>query len=471
MQAQPTSVPIDASAAHTGGQPVPGFHMLAKPAGSTCNIDCDYCFFLSKGALYPQQSHRMSDLTLDTYIRQLLESHTAAQVQLAWQGGEPTLMGLPFFERALELVEKYRRPGQTVEHSIQTNGTLIDAHWCRFFRQNRFLVGLSVDGPRQLHDRYRVDRLGQGTFERVMQGWRLLRQHGVAFNILCTVNAANQDHGRLVYRFLRDELRADWLQFIPIVERATAQTITLANQGWRQPTGGSQRPLYTQSGALVTQRSVGAEQYGRFLVDVFEEWVRHDVGRVFVRDFDVALEACFGRHGLCVHAPECGYGPALEHNGDLYCCDHYVEPGYLLGNIHQTDMRTLVFGSRQRAFVQDKSKTLPASCQQCPVLRWCHGGCPKDRFVRSAENDSESNYLCAGYRLFFTHMMPVMRHMAGLLQQGRPPADVMAWKSRQDADGGPYQPCSCGSGLKLRFCHGKRAPPSPFLDSGDPLRP
>ena len=356
--------------------------MLAKPGGSSCNIDCSYCFFLSKEALYSDRRQHMSDQTLETYIRQLLEAHTSTQVQVAWQGGEPTLMQLPFFARAVELVEKYRRPGQTVEHSIQTNGTLIDENWCQFLKQYRFLVGLSIDGPRALHDRNRVDRLGRGTFDRVMRGWQLLRSHDVACNILCTVNAANQDHGRTVYRFLRDELQAEWLQFIPIVERATAQTIDLANQGWRAPTGGSKRPLYTQSGDLVTQRSVGAAQYGRFLVEVFEEWVRHDVGRVFVRDFDVALEACFGRHSLCVLAPECGYGPALEHNGDLYCCDHYVEPGYRLGNIHETPLRTLVFGSQQRAFVQHKRSALPASCLTCAVRQWCHGGCPKDRFVR-----------------------------------------------------------------------------------------
>ena len=448
-----------------GGDPVPGFHMLAKPGGSSCNIDCSYCFFLSKEALYSDRRQHMSDQTLETYIRQLLEAHTSTQVQVAWQGGEPTLMQLPFFARAVELVEKYRRPGQTVEHSIQTNGTLIDENWCQFLKQYRFLVGLSIDGPRALHDRNRVDRLGRGTFDRVMRGWQLLRSHDVACNILCTVNAANQDHGRTVYRFLRDELQAEWLQFIPIVERATAQTIDLANQGWRTPTGGSKRPLYTQSGDLVTQRSVGAAQYGRFLVEVFEEWVRHDVGRVFVRDFDVALEACFGRHSLCVLAPECGYGPALEHNGDLYCCDHYVEPGYRLGNIHETPLRTLVFGSQQRAFVQHKRSALPASCLTCAVRQWCHGGCPKDRFVRSPDADRDTNYLCAGYHLFFSHIQPAMRHMVELLQKGRPPADVMAWKARQDADGGPYQPCSCGSGHKLRFCHGNRAPPSPFQDA------
>ncbi|MCX7055593.1 MAG: anaerobic sulfatase maturase, partial [Proteobacteria bacterium] len=301
----------------------PGFHLLAKPSGSTCNIDCTYCFFLSKESLYPNDKHRMSEATLEAYLRQLLESHRTPQVTVAWQGGEPTLMKLEFFRRAVELVEKYRHPGQTVQHTFQTNGLLIDDAWCAFFKEHNFLVGLSVDGPRELHDTYRVDRRGQGTFDLVMRGWRYLRKHEVDFNILCTVNAANQQHGRTVYRFFRDELGAKWVQFIPIIERATEQTIDIANKGWSEQAG-KKRLLYTQTGNLVTERTVGAEQYGRFLIDIFEEWVRHDVGQVYVQLFDVTLEAFFGRHLLCIHAPTCGYGPALEHNGDLYSCDHFV---------------------------------------------------------------------------------------------------------------------------------------------------
>lgn len=258
----------------------PAFHLLAKPSGATCNIDCAYCFFLSKAALYPDESQRMSQETLEVYIRQLLESHRTPEVVVAWQGGEPTLMKLEFFERAVELVEKYRRPGQAVQHTFQTNGILLDDDWCAFFKKHDFLVGLSVDGPRELHDAYRVDRRGRGTFDRVMDGWRQLRRHKVDFNILCTVNAANERRGRDVYRFFRDQLKAQWVQFIPIVERASQDTIAVANLGWSKATPGRKRPLYTQTGDRVTDRSVGREQYGRFLVDVFEEWVRHDVGRV-----------------------------------------------------------------------------------------------------------------------------------------------------------------------------------------------
>ena len=430
------------------------FHLLAKPSGSTCNIDCTYCYFLSKEALYPNEKSRMSEATPEAYIRQLLESHRAPQVDVAWQGGEPTLMQLEFFKRAVELVERYRRPEQVVQHSFQTNGILLDDDWCAFFKERNFLVGLSVDGPREIHDTYRVDRRGQGTFDRVMQGLRALRRHEVEFNILCTINAANEKRARAVYRFFRDELDAKWVQFVPIVERATEQTIQFANLGWSENPGGKKRALYTQAGNLVTERTVGAEQYGHFLVDVFEEWVRHDVGAVYVQLFDVTLEACFGRHLLCVHAPTCGYCLALEHNGDLYACDHFVEPRYLLGNIHQTHMLKLAASPEQRKFGENKRDTLTAQCQNCAVRTWCNGGCPKDRFAFSRDGEPGQNYLCPGLELFFMHTGPIFNVMAQLLRQSRPPADVMALIAAEDATRGPYQPCPCGSGRKFRFCHG-----------------
>jgi uncharacterized protein len=440
----------------------PGFHLLAKPSGSTCNIDCAYCFFLSKEALYPNDKHRMSEVTLDAYISQLLESHRTPEVTVAWQGGEPTLMKLEFFERAVELVEKYRRPGQTVQQTFQTNGLLLDDAWCAFFKKHNFLIGLSVDEPRELHDVYRRDRRGQGTFDLVMKGWRCLRDHGVEFNVLCTVNAANQTHGREVYRFFRDELGARWMQFIPIIERATEQTIDIANLGWSDRPGRGKRLLYTQTGSLVTERSVGGEQYGRFLIDIFEEWVRRDVGRVFVQLFDVTLESYFGRHLLCIHAPTCGYGPALEHNGDLYTCDHFVEPGQKLGNIHTTPMAELFASPQMRKFGNDKRDALAKQCQRCDVRFLCNGGCPKDRFVPSRDGKPGHNYLCAGLELFFTHTRPLMQVMAELLKRGRAPADVMAWVAAEDAKRGPYQPCPCGVGRKFKFCHGDKAPAKSF---------
>ncbi|HMD29849.1 MAG TPA: anaerobic sulfatase maturase [Steroidobacteraceae bacterium] len=439
----------------------PGFHLLAKPSGSTCNIDCTYCFFLSKEALYPNEKSRMSPATLETYIRQLLESHRDPQVTVAWQGGEPTLMKVEFFRRSIELVERYRRPGQVVLHTFQTNGMLLDDEWCEFFVEHKFLVGLSVDGPRELHDTYRVDRRKMGTFDRVMEGWRCLRKHHVEFNILCTVNAANEQYGREVYRFFRDDLGAKWVQFIPIVERASEETLAIANQGWSEQPG-RKRLLYTQTGNLVTQRTVGAEQYGRFLVDIFEEWLRHDVGSVYVQLFDVTLEAYFGRHLLCIHAPTCGYGPALEHNGDLYACDHFVEPKFKLGNIHKIHMLELVASPQMRKFGQDKADSLTPQCQRCEVKSLCHGGCPKDRFAVSRDGDSGHNYLCAGLELFFKHTRPAMRTMASLLQRGQAPADIMRLTAAEDARHGPYQSCPCGSGRKFRFCHGDRAPSSGF---------
>ncbi|MBK9405113.1 MAG: anaerobic sulfatase maturase [Ignavibacteria bacterium] len=439
----------------------PGFHLLSKPSGSTCNIDCTYCFFLSKEALYPNEKSRMSEATLEEYIRQLLESHRIPEVTVAWQGGEPTLMKLDFFRLSVEIVEKYRRPGQVINYTFQTNGILLNDEWCEFFKKNNFLVGLSVDGPREIHDTYRVDRGSQGTFDKVMKGLNLLQRHKVEYNILCTVNAANENHGRTVYRFFRDELKAKWIQFIPIVERATSETIEIANQGWSIQKD-RKRLLYTQTGNLVTERTVGALQYGRFLVDIFEEWVRHDVGKVFVQLFDVTLESYFGRHMLCIHAPTCGYGPALEHNGDLYSCDHFVEPDYLLGNIHKTHMQDLVSSPEQRKFGRDKLDSLTAQCQKCEVRQLCNGGCPKDRFALSKDGEQGQNYLCPGLELFFTHTRSAMLEMLKLLELHRAPADVMALITAEDIKRGIYQPCPCGSGKKFRFCHGNKNPESQF---------
>jgi uncharacterized protein len=435
----------------------PGFHMLAKPSGATCNIDCTYCFFLSKEALYPNDRSRMSKETLETYLRQLLESHQAPHVTVAWQGGEPTLMKLEFFKLAVELVEKYRRPQQTVQHTFQTNGLLLDDEWCAFFKQHDFLVGLSCDGPRDLHDTYRVDRRGGGTFDLVMRGWGFLRKHGVEFNILCTVNAANEKHGRRVYRFFRDTLGAKWVQFIPIIERATAQTIDVANQGWSDQ-GGKKRLLYTQEGNLVTERTVGARQYGQFLIDIFEEWVRRDVGNVYVQLFDVTLEAFFNRHLLCIHAPTCGYGPALEHNGDFYSCDHFVEPRHKLGNIHETHMLELIASAEQRKFGQDKRDSLTSQCRDCKVRNWCNGGCPKDRFATSRDGETGHNYLCPGLELFFLHVGPTLNVMAQLLRQRHAPAEIMNIVCAEDKRKGRKAPCPCKSGLSFGDCHGAQLP-------------
>ncbi|MBB6389799.1 anaerobic sulfatase maturase [Microbacterium thalassium] len=402
----------------------PQFHLLAKPAGSTCNLDCTYCFFLSKEALYPSDSSRMTDQVLEEYIVQLLESHRSPEVTVAWQGGEPTLMGLDFFAKSVEIVRQHRRPGQRVQYALQTNGVLLDDAWGRFLAENDVLVGLSIDGPAPMHDTYRVNRGGRGTHRQVLKGLDVLRRNGVEFNILCTVNAANQDHGAEVYRYFRDELGATFLQFIPIVERATAESLPIANQGWSERAGGH-RPLYTQTGSLVTERSVAGDAYGRFLIDVYDEWIRHDVGTVLVQLFDVTLQAYFGQHSLCVHAPTCGTALALEHNGDLYSCDHYVEPDFLLGNITRTHMLDLIASDRQRAFGQSKRDTLTAQCRSCDVLSLCNGGCPKDRFLTSRDGEPGQNHLCEGLYAFYTHTRPTMLAMARLLRHGHYADEIM----------------------------------------------
>jgi len=420
------------------------YHVLAKPTGAICNLDCKYCFFLSKEVIYPGSRFRMPDEVLEAYIQQLLTSHQVPEVTIAWQGGEPALMGLDFFRRSVELVERYRKPGQQVAYTMQTNGTLLDDEWCAFFKANNFLIGLSVDGPRQMHDTYRLDKGGQGTFDRVARGWELLARHQVDVNILCTVHAANADHPVEVYRFFRDELGARFIQFIPIVERITSETRLLADQGWSERPGGK-RPLYTQAGHLVTHRSVRPKQYGRFLIDVFEEWVRRDVGTVFVQIFDMALANWYGEPaGVCVFQETCGLALALEHNGDLYACDHYVEPDYRLGNILETPMVDLVASERQRRFGRDKRDSLPRYCRECDVRFACHGECPRNRIVKTPDGEPGLNYLCAGLKLFLHHVDRPMRLMANLLRQNRAPAEIMRWYRAEDLGPGEQPAVSHG---------------------------
>lgn len=381
------------------------FHVVAKPRGALCNLACAYCFYLSKEALYPGRDPRMRDALLEAAVRQHIEAQRAPEVVFDWQGGEPTLMGLDFFRRAVGLQQRYRRPGTRILNTLQTNGTTLDAEWCRFLRESGFLVGVSLDGPRALHDAYRVDRGGSPTFDRVMAGIALLQAHGVEFNVLTAVHAANAGRGLEVYRFLREAARAPVVQFIPIVERDAG-------------------------GEGVTSRSVTGRQYGEFLMEVFAEWVRRDVGRVFVQIFDVALGVWFGRpSSLCVFAETCGAAPALEHNGDLYSCDHFVEPAHRLGNIADTPLGELVASPRQRAFGRAKRDALPRFCRECPVLFACNGGCPKDRFVKAPDGEPGLNYLCEGLRAFFTRIDRPMRTMAGLLRQHRSPALVMSMPS------------------------------------------
>lgn len=421
----------------------PAFHLLAKPTGAICNLDCKYCFFLSKEMLYPGSRFRMADELLEEYIRQYIEAQQVPEVNIAWQGGEPTMMGVDFFRRSVALVEKYKKPQQTIQYTMQTNGTLLDDEWGEFLKEHDFLMGISFDGPPELHDVYRVNKGGQGSFKQVLRGLRVLQKHNVEYNILCTVHAANADHPLEVYRYFRNELNAQFMQFIAIVERDNETGF--------------------QEGNKVTERSVKAEQYGNFLITIFDEWVRRDVGRVFVQLFDVALGAWVGApSSLCVFSPTCGNALALEHTGDLYSCDHYVEPDYLLGNIKETAMIELVASDKQRKFGQDKLDTLPNYCQECEVRFACHGGCPKNRFIETPTGEPGLNYLCAGYRAFFNHIDQPMKIMASLLKQNRAPAEIMQilalQKKQQEeifASTNRNDPCPCGSGRKFKHCHGR----------------
>lgn len=386
------------------------FSVVTKPTGAACNLDCTYCFFLSKELLYDADGQRMSDEQLVTYVREFLAGQPDGDVTMAWQGGEPTMRGLAFYRRAVELTRRYRRPAQRVLQTMQTNGTLLDDDWCAFLKAEGFLVGLSIDGPQHLHDEYRVNKAGRGTHAQVIRGWELLRRHGVETNILCTVNAANQDHGADVYRYFRDDLGARFLQFIPIVERA----------GYEAPDGS--RLLYLQEGTQVTGRSVRPEAWGRFLIEVFDEWRATDVGTVFVQHFDTMLAARFGQYSLCVHAPECGTALAVEHNNDVYSCDHYVEPGYQLGNLADGGFQQFLQLDEQRDFGRSKRTSLTGQCLRCPVRWACHGGCPKDRFASSTDGAPGQNYLCGGYYSFFTHAAPTVEEMARAVASGRPAA-------------------------------------------------
>jgi serine-type anaerobic sulfatase-maturating enzyme len=391
----------------TPSMPAPNaFHVMAKPTGSACNLDCAYCFFLKKESLYPGSDFRMSDEVHESYIRQLLQAHQVPQVTVAWQGGEPTLMGLDFYKRSVEFQKRYAKPRTRVENTFQTNGILLNDEWCRFFHENNFLVGLSIDGPQALHDFYRKDKGGRGTFDGVMRAFRLLKRHQVEFNILCAVNSKNADYPLDVYRFFRDDLQAQYIQFIPVVERDNESGFVEGNR--------------------ATHRSVRPDQWGQFQIKIFDEWVKKDVGRIFVLNIDAALAGWLGRAGtVCIFGRTCGEGTALEHNGDLYSCDHFVEPKHLLGNILETPMIELVASGKQRKFGQDKWDTLPQYCLKCDFLSVCNGECPKNRFIETPDGEPGLNYLCGGYKAFFEHADRPMKIMAGLLRRGRLAEEVM----------------------------------------------
>ncbi len=394
------------------------FHIMSKPAGPLCNLDCSYCFYLEKENLYPgTKQWQMPHDVLERYISGYIAAQPGHEVHFAWQGGEPTLLPVAFFREAVELQQRYAS-GKTIHNALQTNGTLIDDEWGEFLAAHNFLVGISIDGPRELHDSYRVDKGRAPTFDRVMHGITKLKEHRVEFNTLTVVHRRNSAHPLEVYRFLK-EIGSGFMQFIPVVERKAAAPgsdgLVLIQPSSRQA-------------AEVTDWSVEPEAYGRFLTGIFDEWVNQDVGRVFVQIFDVALERWMGMQAsLCVFRETCGSALALEHNGDLFSCDHYVYPENGLGNIMESGIAELVASPQQKAFGQAKRDSLPRMCLQCEVRFACNGECPKHRFVTTPDDEPGLNYLCAGYKHFFHHIDPYMRFMAAELREGRPPAGIMRY--------------------------------------------
>lgn len=373
---------------------IPNFHLLVKPTGAVCNQNCYYCFYHTKESIYPGSRFHMSEELLKVYIKQLIEAHKTREVALSWQGGEPTIMGLDFFRKTVHYAEKYKKTGQKMIYTLQTNGTLLDNEWCKFLKEHNFLIGLSIDGPQEIHDVYRVDKNGNGTFQRVMQAWELLKKHDVDVNIMCAVHAGNELRGLEVYRFFRDTLGATFIQFIPIVEAAESPT-----------------PNRTST----LNPSVSMMRFGKFLIEIFDEWFGKDNGRIFVQAFDVALGNWIGQHTLCAHAPTCGRSLVLEHNGDMYSCDHFVDKKHFLGNIMNTPMIDLIASDQQFKFGKDKLDRLPQYCRKCDVFPLCYGGCPKDRIIRTPEDEPGLNYLCAGYKAFFEHITPYLKEMARFL--------------------------------------------------------
>jgi uncharacterized protein len=401
--------------------PATGFHIMTKPIGPICNLDCKYCFYLEKEKLYPNTRHwAMQPEVLERYIQQYIAAQPVDEVHFAWQGGEPTLLGVDFFRSAVALQQKYAM-GKRIHNALQTNGTLIDDEWGQFLAEHKILVGVSIDGPRELHDHYRVDKGNAPTFDRVMRGLEKLKDHKVEFNTLTVVNRLNSQYPLEVYRFLK-EIGSGFMQFIPVVERQAAEPgpdgLVLINPTFDRSRGDRH--------AEVTDWSVEPLAYGRFLAQIFDEWVKKDVGRTFVQLFDVALESWLGMEAsLCVFRKTCGSALAMEHTGDLYSCDHFVYPENKLGNIMETNLEQMTGSQQQKNFGLDKRDSLPRMCRECDVRFACNGECPKHRFITTPDGEPGLNYLCTGYKHFFHHIDPYMQFMATELRAGRPPANIM----------------------------------------------
>ncbi len=446
------------------------FHMMTKPIGPLCNLDCKYCFYLEKEKLFPQsENYKMSDEVLETYIRKYIQSQNTPEIQFAWQGGEPTLMGIDFFRKVAALQRRHAG-GRPVQNAFQTNGTNLNDEWCEFFAREKFLVGLSLDGPEHIHNRYRVDKGAIGSHERVMNGLRMLKKWRVEFNTLTCVTRQSPDEAVEIYDFLKQQ-GVQFMQFIPIVERVGDRAAHSIGLDLAVPPD----LRADDNPDAMMPWAVSSEGFGDFLNRIFDEWIKADVGRIFVNLFDVALSAWSGMEpGLCTFARRCGRAVAMEHDGGVYSCDHYVYPSYFLGNIMDQSLEEMIYSSAQVKFGNDKWDALPKYCRECDYLFACNGECPKHRFTNTPDGEPGLSYLCAGYKKFFGHIDPKMREMTALVQKGRPAADIMN-KDREPAlkpvveeveekapivklaaDGGVGRndPCPCGSGKKFKKCCG-----------------
>jgi len=400
------------------------YHAMVKPTGSICNLDCTYCYYLHKQELLGSESKfRITDEILETHIRQYIEGQDGTEVVFSWQGGEPTLLGIGFFEKVIELEKKYKRPNQTIENDLQTNGTLLNEDWARFLREHNFLVGLSIDGPEELHDQFRIAKDGKQTFKKVFAASQLLHRHKVPFNSLTVVNRANAKRPVDVYRFLRNEVEPRQMQFIPCVEPKVFRNV--APQQWDAAT----LPVYDTPAArpgtpdsAVTDWSVDPEDWGTFLSTIWDRWYSRDYGKVFVNLFETAVAQWIGMPSqLCIYHDFCGKGVALEHDGSLYSCDHYVYPAYKLGNIQEVSSSRMVFSDEQRRFGFAKSSTLPQYCKDCKYLFACNGECPKNRLIRTPSGAPGLNYLCKGLQKFWAHIDPDMKEIISRVEKERLP--------------------------------------------------
>ena len=389
-------------------------YVMLKPAGAHCNLACKYCYYLEKNKLYPTaQRHLMSDEMLEQFTREYIEAQTMSQVLFTWHGGEPLLRSIDFYRKALSLQQKYAG-GRRIDNVIQTNGTLLTDEWCEFFAQNHWLVGISIDGPQPDHDHYRLTAAGKPSWKKVMQGIKLLKKHGVEWNAMAVVNAYNVNHPLEFYRFFKEN-GCQFLQFTPIVERLT-----------RHEDGRTLASLADKNEIPLSEASVAPEQWGYFLCAIFDEWVRKDVGKIFVEIFDCTLANWMGvSPGICAYSKECGHAGVMEHNGDVYSCDHFVFPEYKLGNIRDHSLIDMLYGEQQQEFSRLKHSSLPRQCKECDMEFACHGECPKNRFMKDQYGDSGLNYLCPGYYHYYQHVAPYMDYMKQELMSQRPPSNIM----------------------------------------------